>query len=124
MIKPSTPPITTVYGIPNCSTVKKARAWLDEHGVAYTFHDFKKLGVPPDSLWQWIDALSWEKLVNQRGNTWRALDDDTRRAVINADTAHALMLAHPSVIKRPVVGWPDGRLSVGFDSPSFSDHLP
>ena len=105
----------TVFGIPNCDTVKKARAWLTEQGVSYVFHDFKKQGVPADQLPGWIAAVGWEPLVNRKGTTWRKLDEDSRAAVVDAPSASALMLAHPSVIKRPVVVWPNGDVTVGLD---------
>jgi len=105
----------TVFGIPNCDTVKKARAWLTAHGVSYVFHDFKKQGVPVDQLPRWIAAVGWEPLVNRKGTTWRKLDDASRAAVMDAASASALMLANPSVIKRPVVAWPNGEVTVGFD---------
>jgi Spx/MgsR family transcriptional regulator len=117
------PPIT-LYGIPNCDTVKKARTWLSDQGVDYVFHDFKKLGVPADQLPAWIGAVGWEKLVNRKGTIWRKLDDATRAAVVDAASASALMLVHPSVVKRPVVAWPDGRVTVSFDAASFAAHLP
>ena len=105
----------TLYGIPNCDTVKKARAWMGEHGVAHDFHDFKKLGVPAAHLDAWIAQLGWEKLVNRKGTMWRRLDVASQEAVKDAASAKALMLAQPSVIKRPVVEWGDGRITVGFD---------
>lgn len=117
-------PTITVFGIPNCDTVKKARTWLTEHGQEFVFHDFKKLGVPADQLPQWLAAVSWEKLVNRKGTTWRQLDAATQAAVQDDASASALMLAHPSVIKRPVVVWRDGGVSVGFDAASFSARLP
>jgi Spx/MgsR family transcriptional regulator len=104
----------TLYGIPNCDTVKRARAWLAEHGHAAAFHDFKKAGVPADRLDAWIAALGWERLLNRQGTTWRKLDDATRAAVVDAPAARALMLAQPSVIKRPVVDWGPA-LTVGFE---------
>jgi Spx/MgsR family transcriptional regulator len=104
----------TLYGISNCDTVKKARAWLDQHGVAYHFHDFKKQGLPPDRVDRWIAALGWEALVNRKGTTWRKLDEDTRNAVADAASARALMQQQPSVVKRPVVEW-GGTTTVGFD---------
>lgn len=118
----NTPPLT-VYGIPNCNTVKKARAWLTEHGVSYAFHDFKKQGVPADLLARWLAAVGWEKLLNRQGTTWRKLDEATRLAAVNDATATALMLTHPSVIKRPVVMWPQGVISVGFDVQVFAQQL-
>jgi arsenate reductase (glutaredoxin) len=93
----------TLYGIPNCDTVKKSRAWLDEHQLIYHFHDFKKQGVPADALACWITGLGWEPLVNKKGTTWRKLDAAQQSAVVDVATATALMLRHASVIKRPVV---------------------
>jgi len=112
----------TVYGIPNCDTVKKARAWLDEHGLAYQFHDYKKQGVPADRLAGWLQTLGWEKVLNRAGTTWRKLDDAAKAGVTDAASAAALMVAQPSVIKRPLVQWPDGRLSVGFSADLFASH--
>ena len=106
----------TVFGIPNCDTVKRARAWLDEQCVAHAFHDFKKGGVPPDRLDAWLGTIGWEKLVNRSGTTWRKLDEATRGKVSNAPSARALMREQPSVIKRPVVDWGDGTSTVGFDA--------
>ena len=120
----STLPAVTVYGIPNCDTVKKARTWLTEHGVDFTFHDFKKQGVPTDLLPRWLAAVGWELLVNRKGTTWRKLDDTTRNAVVDDASASVLMLAQPSVIKRPVVVWADGGVSVGFSPESFAKRLP
>jgi Spx/MgsR family transcriptional regulator len=93
----------TLYGIPNCDTVKKSRTWFDEAGKVYQFHDFKKQGVPEAALRQWVKAIGWEALVNKKGTTWRKLDVATQAAVIDAESAIALMLANSSVIKRPVV---------------------
>ncbi|MCJ0762244.1 ArsC family reductase [Variovorax terrae] len=109
----------TVYGIPNCDTVKKARAWLAEHGVDYRFHDYKKQGVPGPQLDQWLGSVGWEKLVNRQGTTWRRLDPATQAAVQDAASARALMLAQPSVIKRPVVEW-GPQTTVGFDAAAWS----
>jgi len=106
---------TVVYGIPNCNTVKKARTWLDEQGVAYTFHDYKKQGVPADRLDAWIKAVGWELLVNRQGTTWRKFDDATKAGVVDAISAKALMLANASVIKRPVVELNGKVVCVGFD---------
>jgi arsenate reductase len=117
-------PQATVFGIPNCDTVKKARTWLAEHQVDFVFHDFKKLGVPAEQLPHWIAAVGWEKLVNRKGTTWRKLDAQTQAGVVDAASARALMLANPSVIKRPVVVWGTGQVSVGFDDASFAARLP
>lgn len=110
----------TLYGIPNCDTVKKARAWLSVRNVPYQFHDFKKQGVPEQALDAWIKALGWELLVNTRGTTWRKLDDATRAALNDAPSARALMLTQASIIKRPVVQWPDSQITVGFDETAWA----
>lgn len=119
-------PLTVaVFGIPNCDTVKKARAWLKEHGVVHTFHDFKKAGVPVALLAGWIDAMGWEALLNRKGTTWRQLDPSAQAAVVDAVSAAALMQTHPSLVKRPVVVWgDDGLVTVGFDAAKFAGRLP
>ena len=110
-----------LYGIPNCDTVKKARRWLDDHGVAYAFHDYKKEGADPGRLATWADAAGWEVLLNRRGTTWRKLDD-ADKAGIDRDRAIALMAAQPSLIKRPVVEH-DGGVLVGFDAADWQARL-
>ncbi len=110
----------TLYGIPNCDTVKKARAWLQQTGRDARFVDFKKAGVPQDRLDAWLASLGWEWLLNRQGTTWRKLDDAQRAAVVDAASARAVMLAHSSVIKRPVVEWADGRITVGFDAADWA----
>jgi Spx/MgsR family transcriptional regulator len=112
--------MTTLYGIPNCDTVKKARDWLTEHGVSYQFNDFKKQGVPTQLLPGWIKAVGLEKLINRKGPTWRKLDAALQASVVDAASATAVMLAHVSVIKRPVVVWADGVITVGFDPAVFA----
>jgi Spx/MgsR family transcriptional regulator len=102
----------TLYGIPNCDTVKKARTWLADHDIAFAFHDHKKAGVDPQALDAWIANLGWEPLLNRAGTTFRKLPD-VDKADIDAAKARALMIAHPSTIKRPVLV--DGkRIEVGF----------
>ncbi len=120
-MKPS-PAVPVVFGIPNCDTVKKARAWLTDHGVDYQFHDFKKQGLPLDQVDAWIDAQGWEKLLNRRGPTWRKLDAAVQASVVSAASAKAVMQQNTSVIKRPVVQWPDGRITVGFDAATWEAH--
>jgi arsenate reductase (glutaredoxin) len=105
----------TLYGIPNCDTVKKARAWLDERGVAYRFHDFRKEGVPADRIEAWMRSADAGRLINRQGTTWRKLAAGQQARVTTEDGARALMEEQPSVIKRPVVDWPDGSTTVGFD---------
>ena len=109
----------TVYGIPNCDTVKKARAWLAGQGVDYAFHDFKKQGLDPAQLDRWISELGWEKLVNRKGTTWRKLDPDVQAGVTNVASARRLMLENVSVIKRPVVEW-GRKFTVGFDAAQWA----
>jgi len=111
----------TVYGIPNCDTVKKARAWLADRGLEVAFHDFKKQGIPAELLPAWLKAFGRDKLINRAGTTWRKLDDAAKAAVIDDASATALMLAEPSVIKRPVVRWADGRLTLGFGANMFEE---
>ena len=102
----------TLYGIPNCDTVKKARAWLDARGIAYAFHDYKKAGADPARLAVWAGHAGWEKLLNRAGTTFRKLPEADREG-LDESRAIALMVAHPSCIKRPVAEHPGGLL-VGF----------
>lgn len=111
--------MTTIYGIANCDTVKRARAWLADQGVEAQFHDFKKQGVPAELLPTWLAAFGRDRLVNRAGTTWRKLDDAAKAAVVDDATATALMLAEPSVIKRPVVQWPGGEWTLGFSAEAF-----
>ncbi len=107
-----------LYGIGNCDTVRKARAWLAANGVAHVFHDFKKAGLSPALLTRWSDAVGWETLLNRKGTTWRNLPQARRDLVTDAGTAHALMLEFPSIVKRPVLE--TGRqTSVGFDEARY-----
>ena len=101
-----------IYGIKNCDTMKKARTWLDEHGVAARFHDYKTEGIDKPRLEAWEKAVGWEVLLNRAGTTFRALPDDQKQG-LNAKKAIALMLAQPSMIKRPVLDV-GGKLTVGF----------
>ena len=109
----------TLHGIPNCDTVKKARAWLDSRGVAYGFHDVRKAGVPEADLRRWMASVGWEALVNRRGTTWRKLDEATRAAVVDAESAAMLLRAHPSAIRRPVLAVGD-TIVVGFDAGRYA----
>ena len=112
----------TVYGIPNCDTVKMARGWLDGLGLAYTFHDYKKAGIEPDQLRDWVDAKGWEAILNRKGTTFRKLPE-ADRSDLDAAKAIRLMCANTSAIKRPVVEYETGNghgLLVGFDAQQWS----
>lgn len=111
----------TMYGIPNCDTVKKARNWLDAKGVAYDFHDYKKAGIDQAKLKGWAAEGGWEVLLNKRGTTFRKLDD-ADKADIDEGKALALMAEHTSLIKRPVVEYAGGLL-VGFDEAEWQQQL-
>lgn len=102
----------TLYGIPNCDTMKKARVWLDQHGLAYVFHDYRKAGIDRASLERWVDEHGWQTVLNRAGTTFRKLPESDRED-IDREKAIALMLAQPAMIKRPVLDLGDRRL-VGF----------
>jgi arsenate reductase (glutaredoxin) len=110
-----------LYGIRNCDTVKKARAWLDAHAVAYDFHDYKTAGIAGSRLRAWAAELGWEKLLNRAGTTFRKLPDSDK-AGLDEDKAIALMLAQPSMIKRPVLDVGERRL-LGFDPAAYETAL-
>ena len=110
-----------LYGIPNCDTVKKARKWLEANGIGYTFHDYKKEGADAGKLAAWSDAAGWEVLLNTRGTTFRKLAD-ADKADIDRDKAIALMVEHPSMIKRPVAEHAGGVL-VGFGEDAWAQAL-
>ena len=103
----------TIYGIKNCDTMKKARAWLDKHKVEYAFHDYKSAGIDRDRLEGWANKAGWEILLNKAGTTFRKLPDKDKDG-LTEKKAIALMLAQPSMIKRPVLELPRGKLIVGF----------
>ena len=111
----------TLYGIKNCDTMKKARAWLDEHGVAYTFHDYKAQGVDKATLGRWTKEVSWEVLLNRAGTTFKKLPDADKLG-IDAARAVDLMLAQPSMIKRPVLVMGE-RLIVGFKPEVYASQI-
>jgi len=92
----------TVYGISNCDTIKKARNWLDKEGIEFSFHDYRKHGLEASQLESWVDSLGWENLLNRRGTTWRKLPEDVKDS-IDRDSAIAIMLENPSIIKRPLL---------------------
>jgi arsenate reductase len=109
----------TLYGIKNCDTMKKAWTWLDEHGVAYDFHDYKKAGIDRPRLEGWIAEHGWETILNRAGTTFRKLPD-TDREGMDAEKAIGLMLAQPSMIKRPVLDYGNGHTLVGFKPDAYA----
>ncbi len=117
----------TLFGIPNCDTVKKARAWLTENGVDYQFHDFKKQGVPIERLDAWMAAVGWEKLLNRKGTMWRRLDEATQATAVDAESAAKLLILNASLIKRPVMEWSNSPsaadISVGFDAKNWAERV-
>ena len=112
-----------LYGIPNCDTVKKARAWLTAQGAEYQFHDFRKHGVPRAHLDRWLAAAGWQQVLNRQGTTWRKLDAAAQAAVHDDASAAELLVQQPSAIKRPVVEWPDGSVTVGFSADDWQARL-
>lgn len=113
----------TLYGIPNCNTVKKARKWFEENGVAYTFHDFKKSGIDEVTLNSWLNQYPWEKFINRAGLTWRGLDDATKAGITDNISAMALMQTKTSVIKRPVLVKNGQIIGLGFDEHLYEESL-
>ena len=111
----------TMYGIKNCDTIKKARAWLEANGIAYAFHDYKTAGIDEGRLRGWIGELGWERLLNRSGTTFRKLPE-TEKEGVDEDKAVALMLGQPSMIRRPVLDLGDRRL-VGFDPAAYRQAL-
>lgn len=111
-----------LMGIPNCDTVKKARDWLNAKELRYTFQDFKKVPPTPEQLDQCLAQIPWDTLVNRKGMLWRKLGEDVQAGVKGPTQAKALALQTPGILKRPVVQWPDGRITVGF-SPAIWEGL-
>ena len=107
----------TLYGIKNCDTVKKARKWLDEHGVDYRFHDFRVDGIDAQAVAGWIDELGWENLVNKRSTSWKSLDEASRKAM-DASSAHDAVMAQPTLIKRPLLDTGKARFT-GFSAANY-----
>jgi Spx/MgsR family transcriptional regulator len=107
----------TVYGIPNCDTVKKARTWLSEQGFEPVFHDFKKQGLPEKILDNWLEKLGWESVLNRKGTSWRKLSPEEQLSVTSAASAKPFLLTNPSLVKRPVIEWQSKEkveITVGF----------
>ena len=113
----------TIYGIKNCDTMKKARDWLDKHGVEHAYHDYKTVGIDRERLEKWSKKVGWETLLNRAGMTFRKLPDKDK-AALDERKAMALMLAQPSIIKRPVLDLGGGKLLVGFKPEMYSQAVP
>jgi arsenate reductase len=113
----------TIYGIKNCNTMKKARAWLDQHGVAYRFHDYKVDGIDKARLKEWSKVVGWDTLLNKAGTTFRKLDEADRSG-LNETKALTLMLHQPSMIRRPVLELDGGTVLVGFKPEIYAKILP
>lgn len=111
-----------MYGIPNCDTVKKARTWLAENGVEFAFHDYKKAGVPREALVEWVAEYGWEVVLNRAGTTFKKLPDEDK-AGLDAANAIALMMAQPSMIKRPILTLASGGALVGFNPEAYRASL-
>lgn len=105
-----------VYGIPNCQSVKKALAHLETAGIEHEFVNFRKTSLTADKIDAWLAAVGAETLVNRRGTSWRTLTPEEKLAAENADTLRALLFEKPTLIKRPIVEWPDGRITTGLDA--------
>jgi arsenate reductase len=112
----------TVYGIPNCSTVKKSVDWLKSNNMDFDFHDYKKKGITQEKLHEWSKKLGWEKLVNKKGTTLRTLDAEQQQKITDEVSAIELMITHPSVIKRPVIET-GNKLLLGFDEEEYNRSL-
>ena len=112
----------TIYGIKNCGTMKKARTWLDKRGVEYAFHDYKTAGIARDRLEGWAKKVGWETLLNRAGTTFRKLPDKDKNG-LDAKKSIALMLAQPSMIKRPVLDLGGGKLLVGFKPDDYAQNV-
>jgi arsenate reductase len=111
-----------VYGIKNCNTVKKAIDWLEENQLTYAFHDYKKEGISEKKLEEWEKVISWEKLLNKKGTTWKKLDATEQATVIDAHTANQVLVKNTSMIKRPII---EGgkQILVGFDETEYTSSL-
>lgn len=126
MIRPMQQPHITLFGIPNCDTVRKARNWLEARDLPYTFHDFKKQGIEAGRILQWCEACGIDKVLNRKGTTWRGLAPVEQEKAATLLSAIELLKEHPSLIKRPVVEWKTSRgsaITVGFDADDWEKQL-
>lgn len=112
----------TLYGITNCSTVAKARAWLESNAIEYTFHDYKKQGIDIEHLARWCTTFGWDKVLNRQGMMWRKTSDEQKAGVVDQDSAIEFMLRVPNAIKRPIIETEEGLLK-GFDEEEYTQHF-
>ena len=113
----------TLYGIPNCNTVKKAMDWFKENNLEVDFHDFKKKGITADKLEEWFSVFGWERMVNKNGLTFKKLDKDAQEAISTPDAAKAYLMSNTSAIRRPVVEWGNGKYTIRFLEEEFEEAL-
>ncbi|NIJ51960.1 arsenate reductase [Dyadobacter arcticus] len=112
----------TVYGIPNCDTIKKARTWLDNHSIAYTFYDYRKEALPAATVKKWFKVFPWDKVVNKASTTWKELSDEERAAVVDEKSAAKLIVQHTTVVKRPVIEDASGKaVTLGFSEKMYEE---
>jgi arsenate reductase (glutaredoxin) len=112
----------TVYGIPNCDTIKKARTWLDKNNVAYTFHDYRKDGISKEKIGQWFKELPWDKVLNKNSTTWKELSEEEKAKVTDPKAAAVLLADHTSAIKRPLIEDASGKaVQIGFSEKDFTE---
>ncbi len=112
----------TLYGIPNCDTVKKARTWLDKNGVAYYFHDYKKEGITAERIKEWYKVFPWDKVVNKASTTWKELSDEEKAGITDGDSAIDLIIAKTSVVKRPLIEHASGKaVAIGFNQGLYEE---
>ncbi|WP_313020084.1 ArsC family reductase [Atlantibacter hermannii] len=112
-----------LHGIKNCDTIKKARRWLESHQIDYQFHDYRTDGINAEMMHKFIDELGWEALLNTRGTTWRKIDEARRNAVTDAQSAIALMLEMPAIIKRPLLCAPGKPMLLGFNESQYQQYF-
>lgn len=109
-----------LYGLANCSSCRNARKWLAAHGIEVRFADYRAVPIAADTLIAWAGRLGWDRLINRRSPTWRSLDDKEKAAASDAEWT-ALVAAHPTLLKRPVAAWPDGRVQTGFSDALYAE---
>ncbi len=109
----------TLYGIPNCNTIKKARSWFENHGLEYHFYNYKTNPISTQQLKRWSAKFGWERLLNKQGTTWRKLSAADQVAIVNEETAFAILKAYPSIVKRPIIEKDQIPITLGFDPTQY-----